>query len=123
MERRNVQLRLGGQSYRVVTTATDLELKRCVSVMEERLNEVNPKGRAPHAQALFLAMLALVNELDEAKAAAASAAALARTTLSSVLERIDAALEDDGGARSDDGRHDESDGAAGGVRPDGAPAT
>lgn len=95
MERRNVQLRLGGQSYRVVTTATDLELKRCVTVMEERLVEVNPKGRAPHAQALFLAMLALVNELDEARAAAARTEAVARDTLSALLQRIDAALEDD----------------------------
>jgi len=98
MERRNVQLRVGGQSYRVVTTATDVELKRCVAVIDERLAEVNPKGRAPHAQALFLAMLALVNELEEARAGAARAQAAARETLSAVLQRIDAALDEHGAA-------------------------
>jgi hypothetical protein len=34
MERRTVQLRLAGQTYRVVTTAADAELKRFVSMIE-----------------------------------------------------------------------------------------
>jgi cell division protein ZapA len=122
MERRNVQLRLGGQTYRVLTTATDAELKRCVSVMEARLTEVNPKGRAPHAQALFLAMLALVNELEETRAAAARNEAVARSTLSSVLQRIDAALED-GVASSEPPPSGGPQGVADSVFPEEAPST
>jgi cell division protein ZapA len=117
MERRNVQLRVGGQSYRVLTTATDAELKRCVAAIDERLNEVNPKGRAPHPQALFLAMLGLVNELEEARAAATLAQAAARETLDGVLRRIDAALEE-GAGRDDDG--DQAANGAG--SPDAAPS-
>ncbi len=91
-----MQLRVAGQTYRVVTTATDGDLKRFLSVIEDKLGEVNPRGRAMHPQALLLATLALAHDLEEEKARAQRIETRARETLSRLLERIDAALEEGG---------------------------
>jgi cell division protein ZapA len=94
MERRTVQLRVAGQTYRVVTTATDAELKRFVSVIEEKLGSVNPRGRALHPQALLLTTLALAHDLEEERARSQRIETRARETLSRLVERIDAALDE-----------------------------
>jgi cell division protein ZapA len=94
MERRTVQLRVAGQTYRVVTTATDGELKRFVSVIEGKLGEVSPRGRAVHPQALLLAALALVHDIEEERERSRGIELRARETLSRLVERIDAALDD-----------------------------
>jgi cell division protein ZapA len=94
MDRRTVQLRVAGQTYRVVTTATDGELKRFMSVIEDKLAEVNPRGRALHPQALLLATLALTHDLEEERTRAKRIETRARETLSRLVERIDAALDD-----------------------------
>jgi cell division protein ZapA len=96
MERRTVQLRVAGQTHRVVTTATDGDLKRFVSVIEDKLAELSPRGRAFHPQALLLATLALAHDLEEERARAQRIETRARETLSRLLERIDAALEEGG---------------------------
>jgi len=93
MERRTVQLRVGGQSYRVVTTAADADLKRFVATIEERLALVTPRGRAVTPQSMLLAALALVHDLEEARARVVKVEQRARDALSNLLERIDAALE------------------------------
>jgi cell division protein ZapA len=95
MERRTVQLRLAGQTYRVVTTAGDAELKRFVSVIEDKLTAM-PRGKAMHPQALLLATLALAHDLEEERARAQRIETRAKETLTRLLERIDAALEDGG---------------------------
>ena len=89
-----MQLRVAGQTYRVVTTATDGDLKKFVSIIEEKLVEVSPRGRAMHPQALLLATLALAHDLEEEKARAQRIETRARETLSHLLERIDAALDE-----------------------------
>jgi cell division protein ZapA len=96
MERRTVQLRLAGQTYRVVTTASDAELKRFVSLIEEKLSAL-PRGKALHPQALLLATLALAHDLEEERARTQRIEARAKETLANLIERIDAAL-DEGGA-------------------------
>jgi cell division protein ZapA len=93
MERRTVQLRLAGQTYRVVTTATDSELKRFASMIEDKLSAL-PRGKALHPQALLLATLALAHDLEEERARSQRIEARARETLARLVERIDAALED-----------------------------
>lgn len=95
MERRTVQLRLAGQSFRVVTTASDGELKELLSVVEEKLAEVTPQGRAPTPNSMLLVALSLVHELQEAKERAQVTEARARDLLQRMLERIDAALEEE----------------------------
>src|SRR5260370_8379827 len=94
MERRTVQLRVAGQTHRVVTTATDGDLKRFVSVIEDKLAELSPRGRAFHPQALLLATLALAHDLEEERARAQRIETRARETLSRLLEPIDEAPDE-----------------------------
>ena len=93
MERRTVQLRVAGQTHRVVTTASDGELKRFVATIEDRLAEISPKGRAVHPQALLLAALALVHDLEEERERSRRIETRAREALSQLVARIDAALD------------------------------
>jgi cell division protein ZapA len=93
MERRTVQLRVGGQTYRVLTTAADGDLKRFVATIEERLAQVTPRGRAVTPQSLLLAALSLAHDLEESRARVSRVEQRARDALSNLLERIDAALE------------------------------
>ncbi|HKQ68387.1 MAG TPA: cell division protein ZapA [Polyangiaceae bacterium] len=102
MERRMVQLRVAGQTHRVVTTATDGDLKRFVSVIEEKLEAISPRGRALHPQALLLATLALAHDLEEEKERLRRIESRARDALSRLVERIDAALDDGGGEGGDE---------------------
>jgi cell division protein ZapA len=91
-----VQLRVAGQTYRVLTTATDGDLKRFISVIEDKLTEVNPRGRAVHPQALLLATLALAHDLEQERERSRRIETRARETLSRLVERIDAALDEGG---------------------------
>jgi len=95
MERRTVQLRVAGQTHRVVTTASDVDLKRFVATIESKLSEVNPRGRALPPQALLLAALALVHDLEEERARSHRLETRAREALGRLVERIDAALSDE----------------------------
>jgi cell division protein ZapA len=95
MERRTVQLRLAGQTYRVVTTASDAELKRFVSMIDEKLSAM-PHGKSLHPQALLLATLALAHDLEEERARSQRIEARAKETLVRLVERIDAALDEGG---------------------------
>ena len=89
-----MQLRVAGQAHRVVTTASDGDLKRFVAIIEDRLGEISGRGKAPHPQALLLAALALAHDLEEERERSRRIEARARETLSQLLTRIDAALDD-----------------------------
>jgi cell division protein ZapA len=93
MERRTVQLRLAAQTYRVVTTASDAELKRFVSMIEDKLSAM-PRGKALHPQALLLATLALAHDLEEERARSQRIETRARETVARMIERIDAVLDE-----------------------------
>src|SRR5262245_53687098 len=94
MAGRMVQLRIGGQTYRVVTGASDEELKRLAAVVDQKLGEVVPPGRAVTPQAMLLAAMALAHDLeeeraraDEERARSAAVAERARGAFSRMLER------------------------------------
>lgn len=91
-----MQLRLAGQTYRVVTTASDNELKRFATMIEDKLSAL-PRGKALHPQALLLATLALAHDLEEERARAQRIEERAKETLARLVERIDAALDEGGG--------------------------
>jgi cell division protein ZapA len=97
MERRTVQLRVGGHTYRVVTTAPDTDLKRFVAALEQKLDEVSPRGRVVNPQALLLAALALAHEVEQERGRAERVEARAREALGRLVNRIDVALRDGGG--------------------------
>jgi len=89
---RNVQLRVGGQSYRVVTSASDAELERLTLIVEQKLSQLVPPGRPVNPNAMLLAALALAHDLEEERALREGQLARTRGAFRRMLERVDAAL-------------------------------
>lgn len=92
MDRRTVELRIGGQSYRVVTSSPQDELQRLADLVETKLAEVAPKGKA-QPQTMLLAALALAHEVESERGRRETLERRTRDLLRRVLVRIDDALE------------------------------
>ncbi|MFO0756032.1 MAG: cell division protein ZapA [Byssovorax sp.] len=101
MAGRTVQLRIGGQTYRVVTTASDDELTRLAAVVDKKLATVVPAGRPVTPQAMLLAAMALAHDLEEERAKTQAVARRAHTAFGTILERVDGVLAPRGGAAPD----------------------
>jgi len=95
MDRRTVQLRVAGQSYKVVSTAPESDLQRLAATVDAKVAEVVPRGRAVAPQAMLLAAIALAHELEEERAKREALERKTRDVLRRVLVRIDDALESD----------------------------
>jgi cell division protein ZapA len=99
---RTVQLRVGGQTYRVVSSASEEELHRFAAVVDQKLAEIVPghdgsRGQAPggrvvRPEAMLLAAMALAHDLEQERIRSAAMAERARGAFGRVLERVDAAL-------------------------------
>ncbi len=87
-----VELRVGGQTYRVVASASEEELRRLAAVVDARLRAITPPGRQVSPQALLLAAIALAHDLEEEKSRNQKLATRSREMLGSILTRIDAAI-------------------------------
>ncbi len=96
MERKPIQLHIGGQSYKVVSSASEEELARLGAVVDAKIAELTPRGRAPAPQALLLAALALANDLEEERGQRDALERRTRDLLRRALLRIDDALDTDG---------------------------
>ena len=92
MTSRAVQLRVGGQSYRVVSSASAGDLERFAAKVDEKLSALVPPGRALSPNALLLAALALAHDAEEQRARADQIASLARVAVERLLGRVDEAL-------------------------------
>ena len=90
-----VELRVGGQTYRVVATAEEADLHRLADVVDDRLRQVTAPGRAVSPQSLLLAALSLAHDLEDERARRIRSEQRAREMLSGLLVRIDAAMEAD----------------------------
>ena len=90
-----VELRVGGQTYRVVATAEEADLHRLADVVDDRLRKMTAPGRAISPQSLLLAALSLAHDLEDERNRRVRSEQRAREMLSSLLTRIDAALEAD----------------------------
>src|SRR4051794_22734749 len=102
MAGRAVQLRVAGQTYRVVTSASEDGLRRLAAVVDAKLADLVPAGRAVTAQAILLAAIALAHDLEEERARAGAFAGRARDAVGSIVARVDAALADVPASRSFD---------------------
>jgi cell division protein ZapA len=98
MPGRTVHLRVGGQTYRVVTSASDEELQRLAAVVDAKIATVVPPGRAVTPQAMLLAAIALAHDLEEERARSEAVKTRARGAYGRLLERVDAALAEGAGA-------------------------
>jgi cell division protein ZapA len=93
MDRRTVQLSIAGQSYKVVSTSPEADLRRLASKVDEKVGEVTPRGRPVAANAVLLAAMALAHELEEERARRAALERRTRDVLRKALVRIDDVLE------------------------------
>ena len=89
-----VELRVGGQTYRVVASAEEQELRRLADLVDARLRELVAPGRQIHPQAILLAAIALAHDLEQERARRQQLEQRSREMLTTLLQRIDAALED-----------------------------
>ena len=88
-----VELKVGGQTYRVVASAEEAELRRLADLVDTRLRSMSAPGRPISPQSLLLAAISLAHDLEEEKRKRAQLEARSKEMLRSVLSRIDAALE------------------------------
>jgi cell division protein ZapA len=101
MDRRTVQLRVAGQSYKVVSSAPEHELERLAATVDAKVSEVTPQGRAATPQSMLLAAISLAHELEAERGRREALEVKTRDLMRRVLNRIDEALED--GDESADG--------------------
>jgi cell division protein ZapA len=92
MDGRPVSLRVAGQSYKVVSSASEEELRRLADAVNAKVEELTPAGRSASPQAVILAAMALAHELELERARRVSLERRARDMLRRVLGRIDDAL-------------------------------
>lgn len=92
MNGRPVQLRIAGQSYRVVSSASEEDLHRLAATVSAKVDELTPPGKVASSQSVLLAAMALAHELEEERTRRVSVERRAREMLRRVLGRIDDAL-------------------------------
>ena len=93
MDGRPVSLRIAGQSYKVVSSASEEELQRHADAVTAKVEELTPHGRSAAPQAVVLAAIALAHELEEERARRLTVERRAKEMLRRVLGRIDDALD------------------------------
>lgn len=101
MDGRPVQLRIAGQSYKVVSSANEEDLQRLADAVSEKVAEVGARTRSATPQTLLLAAMALAHELEQERARRAAVERRTRDMLRRVLVRIDDALDATPGADED----------------------
>ena len=92
MNREPVELRVGGRTYRVASSATDDDLMRLARVVDDKLRELGPSV-AFHPQSMLLVAISLAHEIEEERERHRATAERAKAQLERLLERVDAALE------------------------------
>jgi cell division protein ZapA len=88
-----VELRVGGQTYRVVASAEEADLRRLADIVDARLRDLVAPGRKLHPQALLLAAIALAHDLEQERERRVQVEQRSREMLTTLLTRIDAVLE------------------------------
>lgn len=96
VDRKVVQLRVAGQTYRVTSTANEDELRYLAGLVDERVGQLVPKGRAVPANAILLAAIALAHDLENERSARSSLERRTRDVLRRVLMRIEHVLDKEG---------------------------
>lgn len=87
-----VELKVGGQLYRVVTNADPETLEHYAEVVQERLRATSGSENPQHPQALLLAALALAHDLEQEKERRLAVEANARAKVQSWVDRVSEAL-------------------------------
>ncbi len=104
MDRRTVEIRIGGQNVRVVSSAPVEELQRLAGMVNAKMGEVSPPGRSAPPQALVLAAMALAHDLAAEREQRQGLERRTRDLMRRLLVRIDSALDSEEGADEAPGR-------------------
>jgi cell division protein ZapA len=96
MAGRTVHVRVGGQSYRVLTSASDDELTHLAELVDQKIAAVVPAGRAVTPQAMLLAAMALAHDLEAERARSDAISKKARGVYTRLFDQVEAALEGSG---------------------------
>jgi cell division protein ZapA len=99
MDRASVELRVGGQTYRVVGSGSSDELERLAKVVDGKLRELSVSS-AFHPQSMLLVAMTLAHELEEERLRSRELEQRVREVehrsremLHQLVDRVDAALE------------------------------
>jgi cell division protein ZapA len=103
MDRRPIELRIAGQSYRVMSSAPEADLRRLAEMVEAKMAEAAPRGRPQSSQTVLLAAMSLAHELEAERGRRESLERRTRELLQRVLTRIDDALAPLEGHYAEDG--------------------
>lgn len=87
-----VELRVGGSTYRVISSASAEELERLAGVVDETLAGISPPGRPMPPQAMLLAAIALAHEVEVQRERADRIAARSREKVSEIIARLDGTI-------------------------------
>ena len=90
---RAVQVRVGGQTYKLVTSASEEELLHLASMVDQKLAETLGPGRPASPQSMLLAAMSLAHDLEQERARGAALTARTRTVFERIVERIDQTLK------------------------------
>ena len=93
MHRRSVEVIVAGQKVKLVSTATDEELRALAAAVSERVEQVAPRGRPSTPQALVLAAMSLAHDLEVERAKREALERKTRDSVRRMLVRVDQALE------------------------------
>jgi cell division protein ZapA len=88
MERRTVELKVGGQSYRVVSSAPEEDVRRAAALVGAKVEEVGASRNA-----MFLVAMALANDAVVERERRLNVERRARDVLRRLLARLDHVLE------------------------------
>lgn len=91
--REPVEVSVGGKNYRVITSEDETTLKRLAATVDDRLRMLAGSGRVVAPHALVLVAIALAHELEEERRLRQRHLKRSREALSSLLARIDSALQ------------------------------
>jgi cell division protein ZapA len=91
MDRAPVELRVGGQTFRVVANANADELERLARIVDGKLRELQVSS-AFHPQSMLLVAMTLAHEVEEERARSREVERRSRDTLQRLLERVDSAM-------------------------------
>lgn len=92
MDRAPVEVRVGGHTYRVVASTSADDMQRLAHVVEGKLREL-PGASALHPQSMLLVAMSLAHELEHERALRRKSEQRSRELLTTLLDRVDAALE------------------------------
>jgi cell division protein ZapA len=76
-----------------VASAEEAEVRRLAEIVDARLRDLSGAGRAIAPQAMLLAAISLAHDLEEERTRRRAVEQRSREMLTTVLARIDAALE------------------------------